>query len=146
VTSPADYGHVARLCKLIQEQLLWQDEQCHDYSGTKENLTDIFVDQAWLMGTVVEVPHERMYVLTALWNNAKPFFERKGKFEGSRYGTVDRSQLIGAMRMAMGDSVLTESFVQNFEEENKPKKKARGNTAYSFVQEMLKSSKMSRRN
>lgn len=136
VKSPADYGHVARLCKLIQEQLSWQDEQCQDI-GVQEDITDIFADQAHLMGTVIEIPEERMYVLTVLWNNARPFFGRRRKLEGSKYATVDRARIIGAMRMAMGDSELTEDFLNNFDRKP-PRRKARGNTAMSFVQDMMK--------
>ena len=138
VKSPRDYGHVIRVCKLIMDHLTWQDEQCWRGGGrVEEDITDIFVDIAHLTGTVVKSPHERMYVLTMIHNNASRFFERRKKFEASSYATVDRARLIGAMRMAMGESELTEPFLRNFDK-RKPKKRARGNTAMSFVEEMLK--------
>jgi len=140
VKSSRDDGHVVRLCNLIMDHLSWQNENCHETSGGRveevDDITDVFVDIALLTNTVVKNPHERMYVLTAVHNNASPFFTRKGKFGISSYATVDKTRLIGAMRMAMGDSELTEPFLHNFVEQW-PKKKPRGNTAMSFVREMM---------
>jgi len=135
VTLPADCGHVVRVCKLIMDNLSWQEEQCQD--GVQEDITEIFVDMALLAGTVVKVPDERMYVLTAIHNNASRFFKRKKSFETSSYATVDRAALVGAMRMAMGDSELTEPFLRHFDK-RPTKQKARGNTAMAFVEEMMR--------
>jgi len=139
VRSPRDHGHVVRVCKLIMDHLSWQDEQCQNYGGgrVEEDITEIYVKIARLMENVVTSPHERMYVLTTIYKNAKPFFEQKKRFLANRYATVDRERLIGAMRMAMGDHESTETFLQKFEK-LPPKKRARGNTAMSFVEEMLK--------
>jgi len=142
VKSPRDDGHVVRLCNLVMDHLTWQNENCHMTSGgsggrvEEDDITDIFVNIALLTKTVVRNPHERMYILTAVHNNASPFFARKRKFDASRCATVDRARLIGAMRLAMGDSELTEPFLDEFEERKK-KKKVQGNTAMSYVREMM---------
>jgi hypothetical protein len=141
VKSPRDAGHVVRLCNLIMAHLSWQNENYHETCGSggrveEYDITDIFVDTAALTKMVVKNSHERMYVLTAVHNSASPFFARKRKFEASRYATVDRASLIGAMREAMGDSELTEPFLHNFEE-RPHKRKPQGNTAMSFVHEMI---------
>jgi hypothetical protein len=138
VKSSADYGHVARLCRLIMEQLSWLDERCLDNANgnVKDDITDIFVGIALLAGTTVTNPHERTYVLTVMWNNAKHFFQRRSKHESSSYATVDRARLIGAMRMAMKDSEQTEPFLRNFDK-RPPKRSGRGNTWLAFVEELL---------
>eukprot|EP00578_Thalassiosira_sp_NH16_P005449 CAMPEP_0181132354 /NCGR_PEP_ID=MMETSP1071-20121207/30950_1 /TAXON_ID=35127 /ORGANISM="Thalassiosira sp., Strain NH16" /LENGTH=1560 /DNA_ID=CAMNT_0023218681 /DNA_START=227 /DNA_END=4909 /DNA_ORIENTATION=- len=139
VQSSADYGHCVRLCRLIMDHLSWQDEQCHDSGDgrAKEDITDVYVDIALLMGTVVKSEHEKMYVLTTAHNNADRFFEKRRKSEASNYAEVDQARLIGAMRMAMGDSDLTETFLSRFDK-YPPRNKARGNTALAFVEDMLK--------
>ena len=142
VKSPRDYGHVIRLCNLIMDHVSWQNKNCHeirsgnDQGADKDDITDIFVNIAFLTQTVVENAHERMYVLTAVYKNASPFFAQKKKFQVSSYAVVDRARLIGAMRKAMGDSELTEPFLHNFEE-RRQKRKPVGNTAMSFVYEMM---------
>lgn len=141
--SPADHGHAVRLCRLVMDQLSWQNEQCHNSADgrAKEDITDIYVDIALLTGTVVESPHERTFVLTVVWNNARPFFEKKWHYDAtSSYATVDRSILIGAMRTAMGEGELTEVFIQTFEE-RPPQRRARGNTWMSFVEDLLRGKK-----
>jgi hypothetical protein len=79
-----------------------------------------------------------------MWKNAKHFFERNSsRYEGdssssnSNYATVDKARLIGAMRMAMKDSELTEPFLRNFDE-RPPKRKGRGNTWLAFVEDILR--------
>jgi hypothetical protein len=143
VKSSADYGHVVRLCRLIMEQLSWLDERCLDSENgnVKDDITDIFVDIALLAGKTVRNPHERTYVLTVMWNNATHFFERRKKHEGSSYATVDKARLIGAMRMAMEDSELTEPFLRNFDK-RPPKRRGRGNTWLALVEELLGNKKM----
>lgn len=138
VKSSADYGHVVRLCRLIMEQLAWLDERCMDIENGngKEDITDIFVDIALLAGNTVKNPHERTYVLTVMWNNAAHFFEVRKKHECSSYATVDMARLIGAMRMAMKDSELTEPFLRNFDK-RPPKRRGRGNTWLALVEELL---------
>ncbi|KAL3822461.1 hypothetical protein ACHAXA_006889 [Cyclostephanos tholiformis] len=138
VKSPADNGHVVRLCRLIMEQLSLLDEQCLDSGNgnVKEDITEIFVDIALLFGTAVKNPHERTYVLTVMWNNASHFFERRRKHESSSYATVDRARLIGAIRKAMKDSRLTEPFLYNFDS-RPPKRRGKGNTWLAFVEELL---------
>lgn len=155
LTSPADHGHAIRLCKLIMGQLLWQHEKFNldigdgrgpssFHSPRPDDVTEIFASIASLTGTVVPIPQERTYVLTVLWQNAKPFFERRQqKFESSKYYhsvmVVDKARLIGAMRMAMGDSELTEPFIRSFDEQRRqPRRKARGNTWLSFVEDLLR--------
>lgn len=162
VKSSADYGHVIRLCRLIMDQLSWLDERCLDNNNNsgntngkytsfvKDDITDIFVDMALLAGTTIPNEHERTYVLSVMWNNAKHFFEwNSSRYDGgssrydggsssnSNYATVDKARLIGAMRMAMSDSELTEPFLRNFDE-RPPKKKGRGNTWLAFVEDILR--------
>lgn len=144
VNSPSDNGHVVRICRLIMDHISWQNEQNENFmSGhADEDITDVYVDIARLTGTVVQSPHERMYVLTTIYNNASPFFEQVKwkKREESRYATVDKARLIGAMRMAMGDSELTDPFLCYFDK-TPPKKRAKGNTTMAFVEDMLRNSK-----
>jgi hypothetical protein len=156
VKSSADYGHVIRLCRLIMDQLSWLDERCLDNNNNngntngnytsfvKDDITDIFVDMALLAGTTITNEHERTYVLSVMWNNAKHFFEwnSSSRYEGgsgsnSNYATVDKARLIGAMRMAMKDSELTEPFLRNFDE-RPPKRKGRVNTWLAFVEDILR--------
>jgi hypothetical protein len=156
VKSSADYGHVIRLCRLIMDQLSWLDERCLDNNNNsgntngnytsfvKDDITDIFVDMALLAGTTITNEHERTYVLSVMWNNANHFFEwnSSSRYEGgsgsnSNYATVDKARLIGAMRMAMKDSELTEPFLRNFDE-RPPKRKGRGNTWLAFVEDILR--------
>jgi hypothetical protein len=153
--SSADYGHIIRLCRLIMDQLSWLDERCLDnniFSGNtngnytnfvKDDITDIFVDMALLAGTAITNEHERTYVLSVMWNNAKHFFEWNntrydgGSSSNSNYATIDKARLIGAMRMAMKDSELTEPFLRNFDE-RPPKRKGRGNTWLALVEDILR--------
>jgi hypothetical protein len=120
------------------EQLAWLDERCMDIENGngKEDITDIFVDITMLAGNTVKNPHERTYVLTVMWNNAAHFFEVRKKHECSSYATVDMARLIGAMRMAMKDSELTEPFLRNFDK-RPPKRRGRGNTWLALVEELL---------
>jgi hypothetical protein len=46
------------------------------------------------------------------------------------------ARLIGAMRMAMKDSELTEPFLRNFDK-RPPKRRGRGNTWLALVEELL---------
>eukprot|EP00585_Thalassiosira_rotula_P003733 CAMPEP_0196152444 /NCGR_PEP_ID=MMETSP0910-20130528/35472_1 /TAXON_ID=49265 /ORGANISM="Thalassiosira rotula, Strain GSO102" /LENGTH=126 /DNA_ID=CAMNT_0041416029 /DNA_START=210 /DNA_END=590 /DNA_ORIENTATION=- len=124
------------------DHLSWQNEQCHDSGGARveEDITSLYVNIALLMGTVVKSPHERMHVLTTVHDNARQFFAHKRRFRTSSYATVDRSRLMGAMRMAMGGSELTEPFIRNFDEQT-PKRRVQEKTAMSYVHEMLRKRK-----
>ncbi|KAL9184098.1 hypothetical protein ACHAXT_002184 [Thalassiosira profunda] len=135
VKSPSDFGHVARICRMIMDNLAWQNEHCPGGGKADADITDLYVGMARLMQTVVQVPEERMYALTKLHKSAMQFFEKKRKSEGSSYATVDRARLIGAMRMAMDDAALTEEFIQRFD--GGPKTNARGNTALAVVDRLL---------
>jgi hypothetical protein len=155
LTSPSDYGHGIRLCKLIMDQLSWQEANCnYDDSGkyingrNRPHVTDLYADMALLTGTFVPIPQERAYVLTTIWQNAKPFFRQKldrsthrSTYYRNSYATVNQSRLIGSMRMAMGDWEGTEKFMRNFDEwRSFPTRRARGNTWLAFVQDLLKNS------
>ncbi len=147
LTSPSDFGHVMRLCKLIMDQLLWQEANCcNDESGNNRNgrnhnipnITGLYADMALLTGTIVPIPQERTYVLTTIWQNAKQFFRRKP--DRSACATVNQAQLVGAMRMAMGDWEATESFIRYIDEcrWSPTRRRVRGNTWLAFVQDLMK--------
>ena len=146
LTSPSDFGHVMRLCKLIMDQLLWQEANCCCVeSGNNRNghihlpdITSLYADMALLMGTIVPVPQERTYVLTIIWQNAKQFFRPKS--DRSTYATVNQARLIGAMRMAMGEWEATESFMRYFDEWRwlPARRRVRGNTWLAFVQDLIR--------
>jgi len=158
LTSPSDYGHGIRLCKLIMDQLSWQEANCNydDNSGKyinvrdRPNITDLYTDMALLTSTMIPIPQERAYVLTTIWQNAKLFFRQKldrsthrSTYYRNSYATVNQSRLIGSMRMAMGDWEGTKSFIPNLDEwRSLPtiRTRARGNTWLAFVQDLLKNS------
>jgi hypothetical protein len=157
LTSPSDYGHAMRLCKLIMDQLLQQEANtaCYEvgrsttgrnhnnhhgrnYHHDRPIITDIFVDMAHLTGSIVPIPQERTYVLTTLWQSAKPFIRRKtGR---SNHATVHPARLISAMRNAMGDWEGTESFIRHFDEWRclPTRRRVRGNSWLAYVQDLLK--------
>merc|ERR1712127_41415 len=133
-----DGRHVLRVCNLIMDHLSWQEERSRGGGGAEEDITSLFVDIALLVGTFVESSDERMRMLTTVHDNAGRFFARHGwKAQGSSYATVNRARLIGAMRMAMGGSELTESFIREFDEQPL-KRKTPEKTAMTFVFEMMK--------
>lgn len=142
----ADQDHhgdeVVRICNLIMDHLEWQNEQCNGSGGgrVEEDITSLYVDIALLLGTVVSSPNEKMLLLKTVHDGASCFFSHKSRFKASSYAKVDRAKLLGAMRMAMGGSELTDPFIRNFDEQP-PKKKVEEKTAMTFVYEMMKKGK-----
>ena len=121
--SGSDFGHVARLGKLIMDQLSYQHESCHVKFTDREDITDIYVDIACLMGSTITESEVKMNVLRQVFNNASVFFARKKRFESSNYCKVDKHKIIGALRVAMGsDSELTEPFIRSIERESQQKR------------------------
>ena len=139
----SDFGHVARLSKLIMDQLSYQHESCHVKFTNREDITDIFVDIAFLMGSTINESEVKMNVLRQVFNNASVFFARKKRFESSDYCKVDKHRIIGALRVAMGsDSELTEPFIRSIERESQEKretnKKPRRETnAVSYIHQKM---------
>lgn len=119
----SDFGHVARLSKLIMDQLSYQHESCHVKFTDREDITDIYVDIASLMGSTITESEVKMNVLRQVFNNASVFFARKKRFESSNYCKVDKHRIIGALRVAMGsDSELTEPFIRSIERDTQKKR------------------------
>ena len=127
VKSPTDYGHVMRICKIIMDYLSWRSKQFSDVDsvGRSEDITDLFVDITSLAGKVVLSPHERMLVLTRIHNEASKFFGQQHALETKSYATVDKTRLMGAMRVVMGDSEMAESFLSSFDTHERTMKKRR---------------------
>ena len=126
---------VLRLCRVMMDELTWQNEQRVDIGREKQDISDIYVAIADITGKVVKDTQERTEELTLIWNHAMPFFFRR--FNASNYGVVDRARLIGGLRMAMGDADNTEDFIQSFEQW-KPKRKGRVNAWTALVDNLVR--------
>eukprot|EP00970_Alexandrium_tamarense_P001545 scaffold164_cov212-Alexandrium_tamarense.AAC.17 len=126
VTASHDYGHVIRLCTLIMDYMSWRNDHHRRGSANEEmDVTYVYADMASIAEKIVPNQHERMMILTRVYDNASQFFEQQNYSSShgdNGFARVDRSSLIGAMRLAMGESELTESFIKRFEKRSKSRR------------------------
>jgi hypothetical protein len=114
VSASSDYGHVLRICNFIIDSLSWsKDYRTYEF-GTCDDISSIFVDIALIAGKCVKHPMERKRVLSKIFDNASQYFDHKEKTDLSL--RVDRSSVIGGMRLALVGIDDAESFLTSFEE------------------------------
>ena len=113
VTATSDYGHVIRLCCAVMDYLSYSRE-CRDDEFTLggNDITDLYAEMVSLISNCTVNPRERKLLLTQVFNKASEFFDQLEN-EKKQFGVVDKSKLIGAIRLALGGDA--ESFLDELE-------------------------------
>ena len=113
VNATSDYGHVVRLCCVVMDYLSYSRE-CRDEEFTLggDDMTDLYTEMVSLISNCTVNPRERKLLLTKVFNKASPFFDQL-EDKKKQFGIVDKSKLIGAIRLALGGDA--ESFLEDLE-------------------------------
>ncbi|KAL3799537.1 hypothetical protein HJC23_008664 [Cyclotella cryptica] len=123
IQNSSDHGNIVRICNLIMDYLVWSEEhRVDEFTTGGDDISDLFVDITLITGKCAIHPRERKLVLTKVYENACQFFDHGDKT--TRFGRVDRSNLIGSLRLALADVDDRESFLRSFEEQSLKQRRA----------------------